>query len=172
MLIVFAGLPGTGKTTIASAVAARCAATFLRIDIIEQAMRNGGLPTVGASGYAVANALAASNLAIGRTVIADCVNPVRESREGWWKTAVQAGKPLVDIEIICSDPAEHRRRVETRRSDIEGLVVPTWQAILDRCYEPWDSPRLVIDTAHMSASEATAIIERHLGQGRIAPSTR
>jgi len=35
---------------------------------------------IGPAGYFVANALAASNLANGVAVVADCVNPVEESR--------------------------------------------------------------------------------------------
>ena len=40
MLIVFSGLPGTGKTTIARGLAANAGAVYLRIDGIEQAIRN------------------------------------------------------------------------------------------------------------------------------------
>ena len=52
MLVVFGGLPGTGKTTISRVIAARRSATYLRIDVIEQARRSaGGLARdVGASG--------------------------------------------------------------------------------------------------------------------------
>ncbi len=39
MLIVFSGLPGTGKTTIANDLAAMTSAVYLRIDTIEQAIR-------------------------------------------------------------------------------------------------------------------------------------
>ncbi|WP_053078709.1 AAA family ATPase [Methylobacterium tarhaniae] len=97
MLIVFAGLPGTGKTTISRAVAQALAATHLRIDIIEQTIRDAGVPTgtVGASGYAVAQALAGANLGDGRVVVADCVNPVGASREGWRAVAARAGVRLV-----------------------------------------------------------------------------
>ena len=38
MLIAFAGLPGTGKTSIARELARRLHATYLRIDTIEQAI--------------------------------------------------------------------------------------------------------------------------------------
>ena len=77
MLIVFAGLPGTGKTTLAQAVARRRRAAYLRIDVIEQALRHSGCLAgeVGAAGYGVAGALAASNLNLGHTVVADAVNP-------------------------------------------------------------------------------------------------
>lgn len=39
MLIVFGGLPGTGKSTIARALARALRATYLRVDVIEQAIR-------------------------------------------------------------------------------------------------------------------------------------
>ncbi|YAF61144.1 hypothetical protein DOCECA_13255 [Pseudomonas sp. E102] len=42
MLIVFSGLPGTGKTTIAHDLAATTGAVYLRIDTIERAVRNSG----------------------------------------------------------------------------------------------------------------------------------
>jgi hypothetical protein len=45
-------------------------------------------------------------------------------------------------------PDEHRRRVEARSPDIEGLVLPDWQAVVRRAYDSWDRNRLVIDTAH------------------------
>jgi predicted kinase len=120
MLIVFGGLPGTGKSAISSAVAICLSATYLRIDAIEQAIRNAGVLAgdVGPAGYSVANALAKANLSAGRTVVVDCVNPVAESRKAWKATALRAACRLIEIEIICSDPLEHRRRVEGRISDI------------------------------------------------------
>lgn len=131
MLIVFAGLPGTGKTTISRAVAKALTATHLRVDIIEQAIRDAGVlaGTIGASGYAVALALAGANLGDERVVVADCVNPVAASREGWRAVAARAGVRLIEVEVVCSDPQEHRRRVEGRISDIPGLVPPSWEAI-------------------------------------------
>jgi predicted kinase len=170
MLVVFGGLPGTGKTTIARQVAARRSAAYLRIDAIEQAIRLAGPPgtEVGAAGYAVANALAASNLMNGLTVVADCVNPARESREGWRATAARAQARILEIEIVCSDRVEHRRRVETRRPDIDALALPTWQDVLLRDYAPWQEPHVIIDTARLTAAEAVAAVERHMD----APASR
>ncbi len=108
MLIVLSGLPGVGKTTIARELARSLAAVYLRIDSIEQARRNGGL-TVWGEGYAVAQAVAADNLRAGRIVVADCVNPWPLTRDDWRAVGERIGVPVVEVEFVCSDRAEHRR---------------------------------------------------------------
>ena len=55
---------------------------------------------------------------------------------------------------MCSDKTEHRRRVESRVADIEGHELPTWQDVVERDYRPWDTPRLVIDTAGLRVAGA------------------
>jgi predicted kinase len=162
MLIVFSGLPGTGKTTIARDLAGRISAMYLRIDTIEQAIREAAVLArdVGKSGYRVANEIALSNLGFDRTVIVDCVNPVAESRKGWSAIAARSGVPLLNIQIVCSDVQEHRRRVENRVVDIPGLTPPTWQSVLNHDYEEWDHAPLTIDTAVTSSAQAVATITR------------
>ena len=164
MLIVFSGLPGSGKTTIARELARQTGAVYLRVDVIEQALRNAAVLAgdVGASGYSVANALALSNLHVGQRVIADCVNPVRESRHAWQAVATAAGVELINIQVVCSDQQEHRRRVESRVGDIPGLVPPTWQSVLVHEYESWDEPLLRLDTARMTPAQAVATAHTYL----------
>ncbi|WP_433739842.1 AAA family ATPase [Pseudomonas putida] len=160
MLIDFSGLPGTGKTTIAKDLAATTGAVYLRIDTIEQAIRNSGAlaQDVGRSGYMVANELALSNLRIGRTVIVDCFNPVIESRITWSDIASSSGVRLVNIQVICSDTNEHQCRVETRTVDIPELTPPTWESVLGHEYEPWDEAPFCIDTALTSSVQAVEMI--------------
>ena len=149
MLIILGGLPGTGKTTLSKELACRLSAFHLRIDSIEQAIKNSsaGPLAMEDSGYRVAYALAEDNLRLGRSVIADSVNPIALTRDAWREVAVQADAKAIEIEVVCSVPAEHRRRVEARLSDIPGLRLPSWHDVLAREYEPWDSADLVIDTA-------------------------
>ena len=161
-LVLIDGLPGVGKTTIARELARALEGMHLRIDSIEQALRDCGVSVQG-EGYAVGYAVAEDNLRLGRTVIADCVNPWPLTREAWRAVAVRARVESLDVEVICSDQAEHRRRVESRSADIPGHVVPTWQDVLERDYYPWDDqPRLIVDTALSSVDEAVGLILRKL----------
>ena len=166
MLIVLGGLPGTGKTAIARELVVRSRCAYLRIDTIEQAlMQSNALEEAGPAGYVVAYALARSNLALGMSVVADCVNPLPVTREAWRAVANGTFSGLLEVEIVCSDRAEHRRRVESRTADIPGLTLPTWAAVLRHEYEAWTTSRLVIDSALVSASEAaTLILERPRSQ--------
>jgi predicted kinase len=162
MLIVFGGLPGVGKSAIAAEVARRLRAAYLRIDVIEVAMTVGlGLPKdgdIGPAGYIVAYDVARSNLALGVPVVADSVNPVPETRAAWRAVAADAGAPCLEVEVVCSDLAEHRRRVEVRLDDPAALQPPTWAEVEARAYAPWPEAQLRLDSAVLSVTESAALV--------------
>jgi predicted kinase len=154
-LIVFGGLPGAGKTAIAREVAREVNAVYVRIDSIEQAIRASGIldRPIDDAGYCVAYVVAEDNLRIGRTVVADCVNPLQITRDAWIGVANRAQARSVEVEIVCSDPQQHRQRVENRVSDISGLKLPSWDEVISREYEPWQRKHIVIDTACRTVSD-------------------
>lgn len=164
MFIVFAGLPGTGKSTIARALAAELDAVWVRIDSIEQAIRASGVidSDLKDAGYHAAYAVAEDNLRLGRTVIGDSVNPWMLTRNAWRDTGLRAGVRVVEIETICSDAQEHRRRIETRVTEVPSLVLPTWQDVIDRDYHRWDREHVTIDTASRSIGACVELVRAQL----------
>jgi predicted kinase len=164
MLIILGGLPGTGKTTIARELARRIGAVHVRIDSIEQALRGVGALSqpVNDAGYQIGYAVAEDNLRLGRTVIADSVNPLAVTRDAWAAVASRAQVAAIEIEVTCSDVSEHRRRVEARSTDISGFSPLTWQEVVSRNYEPWNREHIVIDTAHRSIEETVETLRAAL----------
>jgi predicted kinase len=157
MLVVLSGLPGVGKTTIARELAGAMSAVYVRIDSIEQALRNAGWNVEG-EGYGVAYAIAEDNVRLGRSVVADCVNPWPITRSEWQAVADRAGVGALSVEVVCSDIDEHRRRIESRSADIAGHSLPTWSEVIGRDYRPWEGERLVIDTARLDVRESVRTI--------------
>ena len=171
MLIILSGLPGTGKTTIARELATAAVAVHVRVDSIEQAMRQAGWEVRG-EGYAVARSIAADNLRLGHIVIADSVNPWPLTRTAWRSVAEESGTPSLDVEVVCSDLDEHRRRVESRVADIDGHRLPTWQEVLARDYHSWDRDRVVIDTGRIDIEEAVRLLMTHIPSAGTFPTRR
>lgn len=165
MLIIFAGLPGVGKSSIARELAKRLGAVYLRADTIEQAMREYGLDadSIGGMGYVVAYRVATENLRLGRLVVADTVNPWQLTRDAWRQAAVDAGSPYLDVEVVCSITVEHQRRVESRQPDISGFKLPTWREVIERDYHPWDVEPLRLDTAELSVEDAVGSVLTKMG---------
>jgi predicted kinase len=164
LLVVFAGLPGSGKSVLSRGVADAIGATYLRIDTIETAIISTLMPFRGNPvGYVVAERIAADQLVAGRDVVADAVNGVAAARAGWVAVAARTGAALRFVEVRCSDVAEHRRRVETRSPEISGQSVPTWEDVRRRRYEPWPpelSDRLVIDNVGDAAGRVAHIVSQ------------
>jgi predicted kinase len=160
MLIVFGGLPGTGKSTLASALASRLRCAHVRIDAIGAALRRAGAvpDPIGLADYVIAEAIAEATLIAGATIVVDAVNPVEAARAAWRELARRCRVELRFIELVCNDGNEHRRRFESRPWEFAELKAPTWDEVLAREYEPWSEPRLTLDTTSAVAESLDRIM--------------
>lgn len=154
-LYIFSGLPGSGKTTLAQRAAKRLRCAYLRIDTIEQGLRELLSANVEGEGYRLAYRIASDSLRVGCSVVADSCNPLELTRREWEQVARDGGARYFNIEVVCSDTPEHRRRVDTRVPDISGMKLPTWNEVEHRAYEPWTVERLIVDTAGKRVEEST-----------------
>jgi len=146
-LYIFAGLPGSGKTTLCELLARRIGAAHLRIDTIEQALRELYAVDIQGEGYQLAYRVAADILKSGVSVAADSCNPIEVTRRAWEQVALEVGARYVNIEVTCADTQEHRRRVENRVGTVPGIRLPTWQEVERREYHDWTVGRIVLDTS-------------------------
>lgn len=162
-LFIFAGLPGTGKTTLSQHLAQRVNAVHLRIDTIEQALRDLYHLQVEGEGYRLTYRIAADNLRLGMDVVADSCNPLEHTRREWEQVAEDSGAKCVNIEVVCTDGHEHRRRIESRNSTGNGMKLPTWSDVETREYHSWSKDRIIIDTAGRSEEDCTDALMLSLG---------
>ncbi len=169
-LVVLAGLPGTGKSALARTVAERLGAVWLRVDSIEAALLESGIPRsfeTGLAAYVAARSLARDHLTLGQDAVIDAVNGVEEARAMWRSLAAETGAHRFVVEVVLADRAEHRRRVESRGAPTPPLPAPTWEEVERREYLPWDEERLTIDGARPTEENAARVLEYVGAKGRV-----
>ncbi|QQR52736.1 ATP-binding protein [bacterium] len=150
-LIVLSGLPGSGKSTVAKAIASELHLPIYSVDPMESAIIKAGFDRsfkTGLAAYLVAETLADEQLSLGQTVIIDAANYVREAQEMWIKLANKHGAELKVIACICANETQHQERIAKRVRALHGIPEITWSDVEKRKVEstPWQTEHVVLDT--------------------------
>ncbi len=164
MLILIAGLPGSGKTSLATAFAKRYGASHFNSDQIRRELGLWGSYS-DEDKAAVYNELLARTrhaLSLGETVVVDGSFYLASLRKPFELVAAQLGQnPLW---ILATAPDEVlRKRVTKPRADSEAN-----ETVLEKIraqFEPLEPPFLTIDTSSGTAEELAAAIDKRIQHG-------
>lgn len=156
ILFILSGLPASGKSTLSKFIAKEYQAAYVRIDTIEQALRDLFKQDIYGEGYGLAYKIADDNLKLGHHVVADSCNPIILTRTEWENVAKRNNCLSVNIEVICSDKEEHKERLKNRRSEVENLQPLTWNNVKTKEFHDWNGQRITIDTANKTIEETVA----------------
>lgn len=152
-LIVFSGLPGTGKSTLAEAVGRQLSIPVFAKDWLEATLiRSELLPSnpdkpLGSAGYQLLTTLAERQLRLNQSVILDSVASTKTIRETWFRLSQQYQAKWRVIECICSDESVHRSKLAKRERHIPSWHELTWSDVetVKGYYVPWKGEHLVLD---------------------------
>jgi predicted kinase len=169
-MIVFSGLPGTGKSSLAESIGRQLGIPVFAKDWLEASLISSGLGSIdnlkqlGFAGYELLTVLAERQLMLNQSVILDSVASTQNIRTKWYQLAQQYGANWLVIECICSDERIHRARLKDRRRNIPGWHELEWADIekVQGYYPPWEEEHLVLDMVNAlseNVSKARAYCE-------------
>jgi predicted kinase len=155
-LIIFSGLPGTGKSSLAEALGEALGIPVFAKDWLEATLLRCSLKStsadksLGFASYELLTVLAERQLIFGQSVILDSVAATKTIRKRWYRLAEKYRTNCRIIECVCSDESLHRSQLTQRQRNIPGWHELEWSEVerVKQYYSPWEGEHLVLDMTH------------------------
>ncbi len=168
-LVLVSGYTGSGKSSLAEAVAQTIGASTVSFDWVMSALRS--FPEVWgvvetpverqrSVGWTLMARVAEQQLRAGRSVVLDLVAR-SATLDLWADVAERNGAKVVVLECVCSDAEVHRSRVVGRVRDIPGWYELS-VADVERsraAYQPLPGPKLVVDAVDLLDANVRAALD-------------
>lgn len=172
VVIVFTGLPGTGKSTMADLTAQRIKAPSFAGDWLLGALAPHGIITnierkvqLGVY-FDLLERLVWRQLMLGQSAVVDG-GMTDELAAQWQKLADRYHADLRIVECVCSDEAVHRSRLEGRRRGIPGWHEVGWDHVerIRREFPRLTVDRLIIDALRPVDENLREVLRYAVGDG-------
>jgi len=158
-LIIFSGLPGTGKSTLAEHLARELRFPLLCIDdVIGEVPENAGIPFWD-SKVAILLDLIETQLKLGLSVIAESVF-MNMDRNHAQELARKYDARFLPIYVFISDDKVWEERVTTRYNEMKDKIVATWENIQHQRerFREWESETALFIDSIRSLEENFQIV--------------